>query len=97
MTKEQAITNIIMADYSGLIVSVDARSGYETLANEVIESLKNNLMYPPSFELSLSGSKKSDIISEFIKTEFFDIDLTKCTKQILIEKLNSLIALYKVD
>lgn len=97
MTKEEAITNIIMTDYSGLIVSIDAKSGYETLVDEIIESLKTNLMYPPSFELSHPGSRKSEILSEFVKTELLDIDLTKCTKQTLLEKLNTLKMLYEVN
>lgn len=90
MTYNEAIANIVTADYSGLIISVEAQSGYEALADEVIESLKTNFVYPPSFKLIPSGLKKSDDLNEFIETEVLNVDLTKCTKQALIEKFNTL-------
>lgn len=94
MNYETAIANIITTDYSQLAITIETKDENDVLALEIVEGLTEKLALPPKFKIKNTNHELFDNLDSFVLNEIKSVDLNKCTKQQLLEKLLSLQAMF---
>lgn len=87
---QNAIQNILTTNYSDISVTIEVTDESVVTAEIVVNQLKEKLLYPPRFRVLKNDHKRFNELDHFVESELDDATLSKCTKQMLFDRIETI-------